>query len=79
MELVTTKFKSEGLHEKHVKATWNIGNHLSVCFWAQGNREKPVSSWPVAGPSEYRPVASSPAFKVKKKIKTHIVQQIHIR
>jgi len=32
MKLVTTKFKSEGLHEKHVVATWNLGNHLSICF-----------------------------------------------
>ena len=61
MKLVTTKFKSGGLHEKYVVATWNLGNHLSICFWAQGNQEKPVSSWPVAGPSEYWPVASSPA------------------
>ena len=53
MKLVTTKFKSGGLHEKHVVATWNVGNYLSICFWAQGNQEKPVSRWPVAGPSEY--------------------------
>ena len=45
MKLVTTKFKSGGLHEKHVVATWNLGNHLSICFSAQGNREKPVSRW----------------------------------
>ena len=50
MKLVTTKFKSGGLYEKHVVATWNLGNHL---FCAQGKQEKPVSSWPVAGPSEY--------------------------
>jgi hypothetical protein len=31
-ELVTTKFKSGGLHEKHVVATWNVGNHLSICL-----------------------------------------------
>ena len=30
MKLVTTKFKSGGLHEKHVVATWNLGNHLSI-------------------------------------------------
>ena len=53
MNLGTTKFKSGGLHEKHVVATWNLGKHLSICFWAQGNQEKPVSRWPVAGPSEY--------------------------
>jgi len=53
MKLVTTKFKSGGLHEMHVVATWNVGNHLSICFWAQGNQEKPVSRWPVAEPSEY--------------------------
>ena len=32
MKLVTNKFKSGGLHEKHVVATWNVGNHLSICF-----------------------------------------------
>jgi len=52
MKLVTTKFKSGGLHEKHVVATLNLGNHLSICFSAQGNQEKPVSRWPVAGPFE---------------------------
>ena len=31
MKFVTTKFKSGGLHEKHVVATWNFGNHLSIC------------------------------------------------
>ena len=76
MKLFTTKFKSGGLHEKHVVATWNLGNHLSICFWAQGNQEKPVSRWPVAGPSEYWPVASSPAFKVKKKY-THSTTYTH--
>jgi len=66
MKLVTNKFKSGGLHEKHVVATWNRGNHLSICFYTQGNQEKPVSRWPVAGPSEYWLLASSPASKVKK-------------
>ena len=32
MKLVTTKFKSGGLYEKHVVATWNVGNRLSVCL-----------------------------------------------
>ena len=32
MKLVTTEFKSGGLHEKHVVATWNVGNRLSVCL-----------------------------------------------
>ena len=27
---VTRKFKSGGLHEKHVVATWRLGNHLSI-------------------------------------------------
>ena len=31
MILVITKFKSGGLHEKHVVATWNRGKHLSIC------------------------------------------------
>ena len=42
MKLVTNKFKSGGLHEKHVVATWNLGNHLRICLQTQGNQEKPV-------------------------------------
>ena len=32
MKLVIIKFKSGGLHEEHVMATWNLGNHLSICL-----------------------------------------------
>jgi len=32
MKLVTTRFKSGGLHEKHVVTTWNLGKHLSICL-----------------------------------------------
>jgi hypothetical protein len=32
MKLVTNKFKSGGLHEKHGVASWNLGNHLSICL-----------------------------------------------
>jgi len=32
MKLVTTRYKSGGLHEKHVVATGNVGNRLSVCL-----------------------------------------------
>jgi len=34
MKLVNDKFrfKSVGLHEKHVVATWNVGSHLSICL-----------------------------------------------
>jgi len=32
MKLFTTRFKSGGLHEKHVVATWYLGNHLSICL-----------------------------------------------
>ena len=31
-KLVTNKFKSGGLHEKHVVATLNVGNRLSICL-----------------------------------------------
>ena len=27
---VTRKFKSVGVHERHVVATWKLGNHLSI-------------------------------------------------
>jgi len=44
MKLVTTKFKSEGLHEKHVVATWNLGNlyeirHVLILSTAKINEE----------------------------------------
>jgi len=32
MKFVTNKFKSGGLYEKHVVATWNVGNRLSICL-----------------------------------------------
>jgi hypothetical protein len=65
MKLVTTKFKSGGLCEKHVVDIWKVGNHLSICFQTKENQEKPVSRWPVIGPSEYGLLASSPASKVE--------------
>ena len=36
MKLVTNKFKSGGLHEKHVVATWNVGK---VSAFAYRHRE----------------------------------------
>ena len=35
--LVTTRFKSGGLHEKHVVATWDLGNNFSICLREQIN------------------------------------------
>ena len=32
MKLVITRYKSGGLHEKHLVATWSLGNHLSICL-----------------------------------------------
>ena len=40
MKLVTTEFKSGGLHEKHIVATWNLGNatwNLGKATWNLGN------------------------------------------
>ena len=42
MKSVTAELKSRGPHEKHAVATWNVGNHLSICLKTQGNRENPV-------------------------------------
>jgi hypothetical protein len=53
MKLFTNIFKPRGLHEKHVVATWNVGNRLSICLYTQGNKEVPLSRWPVAGPTEH--------------------------
>ena len=61
MKLVTNKLKSGRLHEKHIVTTWNFGSHLIICLQTQGNQEKPVSRWPIAGPSEYWLLASSPS------------------
>jgi hypothetical protein len=65
---LTRKFKSGGLHERHVVATWKLGNHLSIRLETQWNQEKPVSMWPVAGPSGYWLLASSPASKVNEEM-----------
>jgi len=53
MELATNKFKSGGLHEEHVLATWNLGHYLNIFLYTQGKEEKPVSRWSLAVPSEY--------------------------
>jgi len=42
MKSVTTRFKSEGLHEKHVVATWNLGNHLSISTHLRGSVAVPT-------------------------------------
>ena len=64
MKKVIRKFKSGELLEKHVVATWKFGNYLSIRFETQGNQEKPVPKWPVAGPSGYRLLANNLATKV---------------
>jgi len=40
MKSVTTKFKSEGLHEKHVVATWNLGNRLAAFAYRHRETKK---------------------------------------
>jgi len=49
------------------RATWEACSS-NVESWepsqTQGNQEKPVSRWPVAGPSGYRLLASSPSTKL---------------
>ena len=40
MKLVITKFKSGGLHEKHVVATWNVGKRLSAFAYRHRETEK---------------------------------------
>jgi len=40
MKFVTTKFKSGGLHEKHVVATWNVGNRLSAFAYRHRETKK---------------------------------------
>jgi len=40
MKLVTTKFKSGGLHEKHVVATWNLGEPSQHLLLGTGKPRK---------------------------------------
>jgi len=40
MKLATNKFKSGGVHEKHVVATWNVGNRLSAFVYRHRENEK---------------------------------------
>jgi len=40
MKLVTARFKSGGLHEKHVVATWNVGNRLAAFAYRHRETEK---------------------------------------
>jgi len=42
MKLVTNKFKLGGLHEKHVVATWDLGNHLSISSSSSSSSVGPV-------------------------------------
>jgi hypothetical protein len=42
------EFKTVGLHEMQAVATWNLGNHLSICSKAERPR-KPAPRRPLAG------------------------------
>jgi len=42
---VTRKCKSGWLYERHVVATWKLGNHHSIRLYTQGNQEKTVPRW----------------------------------
>ena len=57
MKLVTTEFKSGGLHEKHVAATWSLGNDLRICFLDTGKPRKTCVE--VAGRRTFRILTSS--------------------
>jgi len=57
MKLVTTSFKSGGLHEKHVVATLNLGNHLSILLIDKGKPRKTCVE--MAGHRTFRVLTSS--------------------
>ena len=42
-----------------------IVSNVGTRIWIPTNQEKPVSRWPLAGPSEYWLIASSPTSKKK--------------
>ena len=59
MKLVTNKFKSVGLHEKHVVATWNVGNHLSALAYRHREAKKTLcrGGWSQDHPGLYEAVS----------------------
>jgi hypothetical protein len=67
---VTREFKSGGLHERHVVATWKLGYHLSIRLCTQGDQEKTCIEG--AGRKTFRilTLASSPASKVRTAVHT---------
>jgi len=79
MKLVTTKFKSGGLHEKHVVATWECWEPSQHLLIDTGKPRKTCVE--VAGRRTFRILTSSQqaGIKIKKKSNAHTVQQIHIR
>ena len=54
---LTRKFKSGGLHERHVVATWKLGNHLSIRLVDTGKPRKTCVE--VAGRRTFRILTSS--------------------
>jgi hypothetical protein len=46
MTVITTKFKSGGLHEKHVVALGNLGTTSAFAFRPRESKKKPVSRRP---------------------------------
>ena len=57
MKLVTTEFKSGGLHEKHVVATWNLGEPFEHLLIDTGKPRKTYVE--VAGRRTFRILTSS--------------------
>jgi hypothetical protein len=61
--------KLGGLHEKHAVATWNLGTSQHL-LKDRGKPRKPVSRWPVAGPSGCILTTSRQSGKQKLKEKS---------
>ena len=69
---IATKVISGRLHEKHVVATWKLGNHLSICFKDTGKPRKKTCI-EVAGRRTFRTLTSSQQSGIySKHINTHI-------
>jgi hypothetical protein len=54
MKVITLDLVGEGYMRAYSgNLEMKNGNHPSICSRTQENQEKPVSRWPVAGPSGY--------------------------
>ena len=75
MKLVTTKFKSGGLHEKHVVATWNLVEPSQHLLIGTGKPRKTCVE--VAGRRTFRVLTASQQFGIEYTLTSNGTVRFH--